>query len=185
MSSLFFGSILAYNALKYMMKKDVSNDVSKDVSNDVSNDVITTKRIITTSEIYSNIKIISVYKKDNVEIGTKIVDCYDNTIISVGSCESMYKYKVTYTTTLYDSVGKFVYIIYDPISGDIKQFKVENDVELLLEQCNSIISCLYLDPSCSQLQMIYDEKCTMCKYIMSKGVVKNYVQCFDVCTMKI
>lgn len=180
MSSLFFGSILAYSALQYMTKKKIED--SPDIIAIVP---IIKKRIITASEIYIDIKIISAYKKGDVQIGTKIEDCYGKTSLSTGTCESIYKYKVTHTTTLYDSVGKFAYIVYNPVSGDIKQFTVENDVELLLDQCNSIISCLYLDPKCSQLQIIYNENCMLCKYIINKGNVKNYAQDFDICTMDI
>ena len=183
MSSLFFGSILVFNILAYLSKKEDNETEPAGPVDPVS--LTAKKRIITASEIHINMKIISAYKRGNIQIGSMIEDCYGNTIVSTGICEPLYKYKVTHVTTLHDSAGKFADIIYNPQSGDIIQFTVDKNVELQAEQCNSIVSCLYLDPKCNQLQIMYVEDCVLCEYILNKGNKKNYTQDITICTMSI
>lgn len=168
MSSLFIGSIIAYNVFTYLKRNNIEND----------------KRTIVASEIYINMKIITAYKKDDVQIGATIEDSYGNMILSTGICDSVDKYKVTYVTTLYDSIGKIADIIYNPYTGDIKQF-ILNNVTIDSDECNSIVSCLYLDPKCTQLQIMYDENCPLCKYIMNNGKIENITAELSICTMTI
>lgn len=158
MSHLFVGSTILFGLYSYYYKDQEVNDTKKRINADVIN---IDKQTIT-----------SFYDESGKCVGCKAVDGYNKIIAKSGINDYNYKHKIMCRMAFLDDDIPFAKIIYDTVTGDIKQFHMDNihDSQII---CGIIINCLYLNSDCNQLSILDD--CTeMSKYIKKHGNTKSY-----------